>query len=261
MRPTAIITGGSRGLGRALAHQLAEAGWNLVIDARSADQLTGAAVTLDGLGPGTVVAIRGDITDPSHVDELVRAATALGRFSLLVNNAGTLGPAPLPPVADLRPTDLEQTLQVNVVAPLRVIQASLPHLRANDGTIVNVTSDAAVEDYEGWGAYGASKAAFEQLSHILAAEEPVVRVYWVDPGDMRTAMHQAAFPGEDISDRPTPESRVPGIARLIDERPPSGRYRVDDLLPASAAQESTGSVRDDAAAASASPAHTVEVSA
>jgi NAD(P)-dependent dehydrogenase (short-subunit alcohol dehydrogenase family) len=150
----------------------------------------------------------------------------------VVNNAGTLGPHPLPHVASLHAGDLERALRTNVVAPLRVVQAALPHLRASRGAVVNVSSDAAVEGYEGWGAYGATKAALEQLSRVLATEEADVRVYWVDPGDMRTQMHQDAFPGEDISDRPTPESRVPGLVRLVDERPPSGRYRVDDLLAA-----------------------------
>jgi NAD(P)-dependent dehydrogenase (short-subunit alcohol dehydrogenase family) len=160
----------------------------------------------------------------------VAEAAGGGRFGLLVNNAGTLGPTPLPRVADLRPDDLEWTLRANVVAQLRLIQAALPHLRREAGAIVDVTSDAAVEGYEGWGAYGASKAAFEQLSRVLAAEEPDVRVWWVDPGDMNTRMHQDAFPGEDISDRPSATSRVAGIFRLVEERPPSGRYRVEDLL-------------------------------
>jgi NAD(P)-dependent dehydrogenase (short-subunit alcohol dehydrogenase family) len=178
------------------------------------------------------VALVGDVDDPVHVTALVNAAAGQGRFELLVNNAGTLGPSPLPHVAWLRTGDLERILRTNVVAPLRIVQAALPHLRAQRGAVVNVTSDAAVEGYEGWGGYGASKAALEQLSRVLAAEEPDVRVYWVDPGDMRTQMHQDAFPGEDISDRPTPASRVPGLVRLVDERRPSGRYRVDDLLGA-----------------------------
>jgi NAD(P)-dependent dehydrogenase (short-subunit alcohol dehydrogenase family) len=230
MRPTALITGASRGLGLALAHRLAADGWNLVIDARHAEDLAAARAEVDASGPGSVVALAGDIADPTHVDELVAEATRRGDFRLLVNNAGTLGPTPMPRVADLRPDDLEWTLRANVVAQLRLIQAALPHLRREAGAIVDMTSDAAVEGYEGWGAYGASKAAFEQLSRVLAAEEPDVRVYWVDPGDMNTRMHQDAFPGEDISDRPSAASRVPGIVRLVDERPPSGRYRVEDLL-------------------------------
>jgi NAD(P)-dependent dehydrogenase (short-subunit alcohol dehydrogenase family) len=230
MRRTALITGASRGLGRALATQLAAAGWNLVVDARDGATLERARAQIDAAGPGTVVALTGDIDDPVHVAALVGAAAGQGRFELVVNNAGTLGPSPLPHVAWLRTGDLERILRTNLVAPLRIIQASLPHLRAEHGAIVNVTSDAAVEGYEGWGGYGASKAALEQLSRVLAAEEPGVRIYWVDPGDMRTQMHQDAFPGEDISDRPAPESRVPGLVRLIDDGPVSGRYRVDDLL-------------------------------
>jgi NAD(P)-dependent dehydrogenase (short-subunit alcohol dehydrogenase family) len=230
MRRTALITGASRGLGLALAHRLAADGWDLVIDARHPEDLEAARAEVDAAGPGRVVAVPGDIADPDHVAELVAEAAGGGRFGLLVNNAGTLGPTPLPRVADLRPDDLEWTLRANVVAQLRLIQAALPHLRREAGAIVDVTSDAAVEGYEGWGAYGASKAAFEQLSRVLAAEEPDVRVWWVDPGDMNTRMHQDAFPGEDISDRPSATSRVAGIFRLVEERPPSGRYRVEDLL-------------------------------
>ena len=230
MRRTALITGGSRGLGLALSRRLAADGWNLVVDARDAGALERARREIDAAGPGTVVALAGDIADPVHVAALVTAAAGQGGFELLVNNAGTLGPSPLPHVAWLRTGDLERILRTNVVAPLRLVQAALPHLRAARGAIVNVTSDAAVEGYEGWGGYGASKAALEQLSRVLAAEESEVRVVWVDPGDMRTQMHQDAFPGEDISDRPTPESRVPGLVRLVDERRPSGRYRVEDLL-------------------------------
>jgi NAD(P)-dependent dehydrogenase (short-subunit alcohol dehydrogenase family) len=230
VRRTALITGGSRGLGLALARRLAADGWNLVVDARDAGPLERARREIDAAGSGTVIALAGDIADPVHVAALLNAAAGQGGFELLVNNAGTLGPSPLPHVAWLRTGDLEQILRTNVVAPLRLVQAALPQLRAARGAIVNVTSDAAVEGYEGWGGYGASKAALEQLSRVLAAEEPDVRVLWVDPGDMRTQMHQDAFPGEDISDRPTPESRVPGLVRLVDERRPSGRYRVEDLL-------------------------------
>jgi NAD(P)-dependent dehydrogenase (short-subunit alcohol dehydrogenase family) len=230
VRRTALITGGSRGLGLALARHLAADGWNLVVDGRDADALERARREVDAAGSGTVIALPGDIADPVHVAALVSAAAGQGGFELLVNNAGTLGPSPLPHVAWLRTGDLERILRTNVVAPLRLIQAALPHLRAARGAIVNVTSDAAVEGYEGWGGYGASKAALEQLSRVLAAEETDVRVLWVDPGDMRTQMHQDAFPGEDISDRPTPESRAPGLVRLVDERWPSGRYRIEDLL-------------------------------
>jgi NAD(P)-dependent dehydrogenase (short-subunit alcohol dehydrogenase family) len=232
MRRTAIVTGASRGLGSALARALAADGWNLVVDARGAADLARAADLVDAAGPGSVEAVPGDIADPRHVAALVEAAESAGPLTLVVNNAGTLGPSPLPPLADVGLDDLRDTLVTNVVAPLGLIQAALPALRRHEGTIVDVTSDAAVEGYEGWGAYGASKAAFEQLSRVLAAEEPTVRVYWVDPGDMNTRMHQDAFPGEDVSDRPDPATRAPAIVRLVAERPPSGRYRVDDLLAA-----------------------------
>jgi NAD(P)-dependent dehydrogenase (short-subunit alcohol dehydrogenase family) len=232
VRATALITGASRGLGLALACRLAADGWNLVIDGRDATALGRARAEIDAAGAGTVVALAGDVDDPVHVTALVSAAAGQGRFELLVNNAGALGPSPLPHVAWLRTGDLERLLRTNVVAPLRLVQAALPHLRARRGAIVNITSDAAVEGYEGWGGYGASKAALEQLSRVLAAEEPELGVYWVDPGDMRTQMHQDAFPGEDISDRPTPDSRAPGLVRLIGARPPSGRYRVTDWLQA-----------------------------
>lgn len=236
MRRTAIVTGASRGLGLALARHLAAAGWDVVADARGATALAAAADQVDTAGPGDVEAIPGDIGDPAHVAALVAAAERRGGPDLLVNNAGTLGPSPLPRLADVDPDAVAAALATNVVAPLRLIQATLPALRARRGVIVDVTSDAAVEGYAGWGAYGASKAAFEQLSRVLAAEEPDVAVYWVDPGDMRTQMHQDAFPGEDISDRADPASRAPAIVALVDDRPPSGRYRVEDLLAGVAAE-------------------------
>ena len=172
----------------------------------------------------------GDVADADHRAALVATATELGRLDLLVNNASVLGPSPQPALADYPLDVLGDLYRVNVLAPLGLVQAALPLLRASGGTIVNVTSDAAVEGYEGWGGYGSSKAALEQLSNVLAAEQPELRVYWFDPGDMRTAMHQEAFPGEDISDRPEPESVVPALQRLLAERPPSGRYRAADLL-------------------------------
>ena len=229
MRRTALVTGASRGFGRALAERLATDGWNVVIDARGPATLESARAAIDTAGPGRVVALTGDVEDPVHVAALVSEAAGLGRFELVVNNAGALGPSPLPAVAALRDRDLERVLAANTIAPLRVIQAALPHLRATHGTIVNVTSDAAVEAYEGWGGYGASKAALEQLSRVLAAEEAQVRVYVVDPGDMRTQMHQDAFPGEDISDRPEPAAVVPRLLSLLDGDLPSGRYRAADL--------------------------------
>ncbi len=224
--PTAVVTGASRGLGHALAASLHTDGWALVLDARHAVDLAG---TVDQLtGPAPVVPIVGDITDEAHREDLATAAASLGRLDLLVLNAGTLGPSPLPPVARLRLGDLRQTLETNLVAQVGVVQALLPHLRPGAAVVV-ITSDAAVEAYEGWGAYGASKSGLEHIAAVLAAERPDLRVLRVDPGDMRTQMHQDAFPGEDISDRPTPEDSVPGLRRLVDEGFPSRRYRVADV--------------------------------
>lgn len=227
---TAIVTGASRGFGHALAEALAGAGWDLVIDARTESELHAAGNAILDRGAGRVEAIVGDVNDPLHVADLVDAAVEMGSFTLLVNNAGILGPSPQPVLADYPIEVFEQVLAANLVSPLRLIQISLPHLRSNGGMVVNVTSDAAVMPYEGWGGYGAAKAGLEQMSNVLAAEEPGVRVFWFDPGDMRTAMHQEAFPGEDISDRPLPESRVPALIRLIDGDYPSGRYTADQLL-------------------------------
>ena len=223
---TAIVTGATAGLGRAVAHDLAAAGWALVIDARTAADLdvVGAELRATGADVTTVV---GDVADPTHRRALVAAAG--DRIDLLVASAGTLGPSPLPRLAEVRLPDLERTLRTNVVAQVGLVQEALPRLRAAGGTVVAVTSDAAVEGYEGWGAYGASKAAFEQVAHVLGAEEPDLAVYRFDPGDMRTRMHQDAFPGEDISDRPRPETVVPALLRLVDEAPASGRYRAADL--------------------------------
>jgi NAD(P)-dependent dehydrogenase (short-subunit alcohol dehydrogenase family) len=227
---TAIITGASRGFGLALAQALAGDGWDLVIDARDGNDLERAAAMIEPAGGARVSAIAGDVTDPGHLATLVEAAASFGDYTLLVNNASMLGPSPQPVMADYPIEVLEQVFATNVAAPLRLIQQSLPYLRRAGGTIVNVTSDAAVEGYEGWGGYGASKAALEQLSNVLAEEEPEVTVYWLDPGDMNTRMHQEAFPGEDISDRPLPETRVPAVTRLLEDRYPSGRYRAADLL-------------------------------
>jgi len=227
---TAIVTGASHGFGRAVAEELGSAGWDLVVDARDPADLAAAVATIDELGPGVVVAIDGDVTDQLHAERLVEAARVRGGFSLLVNNASMLGPSPQPFLAAYPIDVLVDVFAVNVLAPLRLIELSLPHLRQTGGTVVNVTSDAAVEAYEGWGGYGSSKAALEQLSNVLAAEEPGIRVYWLDPGDMNTRMHQAAFPGEDISDRPSPEERAPALIRLVESEMPSGRYVADDLL-------------------------------
>jgi NAD(P)-dependent dehydrogenase (short-subunit alcohol dehydrogenase family) len=226
----ALITGASRGLGRALAAGLAEAGYTLVVDARNGEALRVAASDIRAGLPGAdVTAVPGDVTDPGHRSVLRAAA---GEIDLLVNNAGTLGAAPLPAMADYPPDELRAAFEANVIAPVALIQLFLPALRERGGAVLNITSDAAVEPYAGWGGYGAAKAALEQASNVLAAEETAIRVWWVDPGDLRTDMHQAAFPGQDISDRPLPESVVPALVRLVTERLPSGRYRAAELVPA-----------------------------
>jgi NAD(P)-dependent dehydrogenase (short-subunit alcohol dehydrogenase family) len=217
----AIITGASRGLGLAVARALAAGGWRLTIDARTAADLEEVAREL---GRQTeVVALPGDIADAAHRRALVAAAGR--RIDLLVNNASALGPSPLPALADYPLDALERVWRVNVVGPLGLIQAAMPHLPAG-ATIINISSDAAVEDYPGWGGYGSSKAALDQLTATLAAENPNLYVYAVDPGDMRTRMHQDAFPGQDISDRPEPHTVVPGLLGLLRQPHPSGRYRI-----------------------------------
>jgi NAD(P)-dependent dehydrogenase (short-subunit alcohol dehydrogenase family) len=226
----ALITGASRGLGRALASGLAAAGYALVIDARDGRALRLAADRIRaGLPAADVTALPGDVTDPAH-RAVLRAAA--GEIDLLVNNAGTLGATPLPALADYPVGELRAAFEANVIAPIALTQLFLPALRERGGAVLNVTSDAAIEPYAGWGGYGAAKAAIEQASNILAAEESAIRVWWVDPGDLRTDMHQAAFPGEDISDRPLPESVAPALVRLVAERLPSGRYRAAELVPA-----------------------------
>jgi NAD(P)-dependent dehydrogenase (short-subunit alcohol dehydrogenase family) len=228
MQQVALVTGASQGLGKAITTALLDRGWTVVVDARRVDRLDAAAAEL--AAHGDVVAIAGDVTDPVHRARLVAAVRERGRLDLLVNNASTLGVSPLPPLATIDLDVLRRTYEVNVIAPLALTQAVLPLLDASGGTVMNITSDAAVEPYETWGGYGSSKAAFEQLSAILAAEQPSVRVLVVDPGDMRTEMHQDAFPGEDISDRPTPESSVPGLLDLVTGAFPGGRYRVPELV-------------------------------
>ena len=243
----AIVTGASRGLGRALAGSLAEAGYQLVIDARDGEALRAAAAEIcarHDVPASRVLPLTGDITDPAHRGDLAAAAAGLGGASLLVNNAGTLGASPLPALADYPARDLLASFAVNVVAPIALTQLMLPDLRRRGGAVLSITSDAAIEAYAGWGGYGSAKAALEQASHVLAAEEPAVRVWWVDPGDLRTRMHQQAYPGEDISDRPLPETVTPAFLRLIAERMPSGRYRAAELMP----------VRQATAPASAAPA-------
>jgi NAD(P)-dependent dehydrogenase (short-subunit alcohol dehydrogenase family) len=224
-----MVTGASRGLGRAMATGLAREGYDLIIDARNAAALEAVAGQIRAAG-GHVTAVAGDVTDPAHRAALLAACP--GRLDLLVNNAGTLGASPLPALADYPPGELRAAFEANVIAPIALIQLLLPMLRARGGAVLNITSDAAVEAYAGWGGYGAAKAALEQASNVLAAEELAIRVWWADPGDLRTDMHQLAFPGEDISDRPLPEAIVPAFLRLVTERLPSGRYRAAHLLPA-----------------------------
>lgn len=226
---TALITGASRGLGLALARKLASDGWNLIIDARGESALEAARAELSG--QTRVMAIPGDVTDEEHRRELAGAAREAGGLDALVNNASILGPSPQPGLLDYPLDVLEEVYRANAIAPLAVIQAVREELRPG-ARILNITSDAAVEPYEGWGGYGSSKAALEQLSNILAAENPDLRVYHVDPGDMRTQMHQEAFPDEDISDRPLPEESVPGLMELLSGDLPGGRYQARKITGA-----------------------------
>jgi NAD(P)-dependent dehydrogenase (short-subunit alcohol dehydrogenase family) len=222
----ALVTGASRGLGLALAEALAARGWRLIIDARGAEALKQVE---DRLSEQTdVTAVAGDIQDEAHRLALIEAARAAGGLNALVNNASILGPSPQPQLLDYPLQVLEQVYRVNVFSPLRLIQLALPVLRA-DARIINVTSDAGIQGYPGWGGYGSSKAALEQLSNVFAAEHPELRVYWVDPGDMNTQMHQEAFPGEDISDRPPAQTSVPGLITLLEDSLPSGRYMAREL--------------------------------
>jgi len=223
-RRLAVITGGSQGLGRVLAERLARRGWALLLDARRADRLAATARALEAAGAAEVLAVAGDVTDAEHRRQLAEAAARLGPVDLLVNNASTLGASPLPALADVPLDVVRRTYEVNVVAPLALYQELRPAL-APGAVVVNITSDAAVEAYAGWGVYGASKAALEQLSRVLAEEAPEHRVLVVDPGDMRTEMHEDAFPGEDISDRPGPEASADAIVALVLGERRSGRYR------------------------------------
>jgi NAD(P)-dependent dehydrogenase (short-subunit alcohol dehydrogenase family) len=221
--PVALITGGSRGLGRALARSLADRGWHLVLDGRDHASLAAVAAELP-----SAITFAGDVTDALHRDAISTAVASFGRLDLLINNASELGPSPLPHLAEHDLDSLRTIYETNVLAPIALVQQLLPVLRASGGIVVNISSDAAVEPYEGWSGYGSAKAALDQVSAVLGVEEASVRVYAVDPGDMRTAMHQRAFPGEDISDRPLPEDVVPALLHLLDVAPASGRYRAAD---------------------------------
>ena len=228
---TALITGATQGLGRALAGALAARGWDLVVTARNASRLAETVSALRGHGHD-VVGLAGDVSDAVHRDEVVHVVTEIAGthgLDLLVHNASTLGPVPLRPLRDLSAQDLAAVLSVNVVAPHALTRSLLPTLEAARGTLLSISSDAGVEHYETWGGYGASKAALDHLTLTLATETPTIRAYAVDPGDMRTALHQAAFPGEDISDRPPPTSVVPRLLELLRAGPPSGRYRAADF--------------------------------
>jgi NAD(P)-dependent dehydrogenase (short-subunit alcohol dehydrogenase family) len=226
-RPVALVTGSSKGLGRALARELAGRGWHLVLTARGADALEDAAEEL--ARTTSVTALAGDVADAGHRGRLARVIRTRGRLDLLVNNASTLGPSPRPTLGAYPLAELERVLAVNVLAPLGLVQELLPLLRASAGRVLQVSSDAAREPYEGWGGYGSSKAALDQLSAVLGAEEPGLRVYAVDPGDLRTEMQQLAFPGEDVSDRADPADVAKVLMHLVEGDLPSGRYRATEL--------------------------------
>ncbi|MEQ6903429.1 SDR family oxidoreductase [Nocardioides sp. YIM 152588] len=242
--PVALVTGGSAGLGRALVTDLAADGWTVVTDARRGDRLAGLADLADRTdrtdrtdpadptnpaAPGRIVAIAGDVTDAGHRVELRRAVADAGRLDLLVHNASTLGPTPLPPLAAVTAEDLQRVWRTNVGAPVALTAELLPLLVAARGVLLSISSDAAVEHYPGWGAYGSAKAALDHATLTFAAENPAITGYAVDPGDMRTQMHQDAFPGEDIGDRPLPGTVVPHLRALLALRPASGRYRAADV--------------------------------
>lgn len=225
--PVALVTGASRGLGRALATSLVRRGWHVVLDARDPARLAEAVRGMPTAG--SVSAVPGDVADPGHRREIAGAVAGAGGLDLLVNNASVLGPSPQPRLADYPLEALERVYAVNVLAPLGLLQLVLPQLRHRGGRVVNISSDAAVEAYEGWGGYGSAKAALDQLTAVVGVEHPRLRVYAFDPGDMATELQQQASPGEDISGLPSPDSVVPALLRLVEDALPSGRYRAADL--------------------------------
>jgi NAD(P)-dependent dehydrogenase (short-subunit alcohol dehydrogenase family) len=229
-RRVALVTGASRGLGRALAAELVRRGWHVVVDARDAAPLASAVDEMQA--PDAVTAVAGDVSDPAHRRELADAVDKAGGLDLLINNASVLGPSPQPRLAEYPIDVLEQVYAVNTIAPIALLQLVLPQLEERGGRIVDVSSDAAVEAYGGWGGYGSAKAALDQLTAVLAVEHPTLRIYALDPGDMATDLQQLAFPGEDVSDRAAPESVVPAVMELVDGDLPSGRYRAADLAAA-----------------------------
>lgn len=234
--PVALVTGGSRGLGAALVSALVERDWRVVLDGRDPVRLAEFVDTLPS--PRFVTAVPGDVADPDHRGRLLEAVHSAGGLDLLVNNASTLGQVPLPPLDQYRIDDLQTAFAVNTVAPLALAQAALPLLRTRGGRIgciLNVSSDAAVEAYPGWGGYGAAKAALDQLSAVLAVEHPELAVYAFDPGDMRTDLARLAFDEAEFVGRPEPATVVPALLQLIDGLLPSGRYTVGDLRTAAAA--------------------------
>lgn len=226
----ALVTGGSRGLGRALTLALAERGWRLIIDGRDGARLDALVAELPDAG--AVTAVAGDVANPGHRARLAEAVGTAGGLHVLVNNASILGPSPQPELAAYPADVLAGVYAVNTLAPLALTQLLLPELERSGGRVVNLSSDAAVEAYEGWGGYGSSKAALDHLTAVLALEKPALRIYAFDPGDMATDMQQQAFPGDDVSDRAAPENVVPALLELIEGDLPSGRYRAGDLLAA-----------------------------
>ena len=227
-RPVAVVTGGSRGLGRAFTLSLVRHGWHVVIDARDPVRLTEMIAQLET--PLAMTVVPGDVRDPHHRRRLAAAAAEMGGLDLLVNNASVLGPSPQPHLADYPLAVLEEVYAVNTLAPLALFQVLVPQLARRGGRVINISSDAAVQPYPGWGGYGSAKAALDQLTAVLAVEHPTLRVYAFDPGDMATDLHQQAFPGEDISDRPAPERVVPALLALVEADLPSGRYRAAELM-------------------------------